>query len=66
MREKFVAIVEEFLKSTGMSPTQLGRDAVNDGSLVQGLRNGRDVRLGTAGKVLAFIREHNKRKREAA
>lgn len=47
--------VDEFLKSTGMAPTRFGIQALSDGGLVKGLREGRSLSLRNANKVADFM-----------
>lgn len=49
--------VERFLGRTEMPPTKFGRLAVNDPRLVGDMRNGRELRPGTAARVERFLRE---------
>lgn len=53
--EQFLARVEEFLKATGVKPSEFGRQSVGDPSFVVNLRRGRSPTLATVDKVLAFI-----------
>ena len=57
LTEQFYSTVEEFLERTGFKPTEFGRQAVGDPSLVLNLRRGRSPTLATADRILAFIRE---------
>lgn len=57
LTEQFNSTVEEFLERTGFKPTEFGRQAVGDPSLVLNLRRGRSPTLATADRILAFIRE---------
>lgn len=47
--------VEKVLKRTGMTPTRFGRESIGDPSFVFQLRQGRDPRPATAGRVERFI-----------
>ena len=47
--------VERFLKKTGMAPTSFGGQALGDPSLVNNLRNGRELRYRTLMKVKSFM-----------
>ena len=49
--------VRAFLDRTGMAPARLGIDALGDPSFVHRLMRGREPRLATADKVLAFMGE---------
>ncbi len=53
--EEFRRRIEGFLESSGLNPTEFGRQAVGDPSFVLHLRRGRSPKLATADKVLAFI-----------
>ena len=61
LTEQFLATVEAYLRHTGTKPTEFGREAVGDPSLVLGLRRGRSPRLATVDRVLAFMRTHGDR-----
>ena len=47
--------IERFLRATDMPPTKFGRLAINDPRLVGDLRNGRELRTGTAARIDAFL-----------
>jgi len=57
MLHEFKTKVETFLKETGISPSFLGRKALNDPGFVFGLRNGLEPRESTRAKVLKEMRE---------
>ncbi|HSF96919.1 MAG TPA: hypothetical protein VLA52_17975 [Thermohalobaculum sp.] len=57
LTEQFHATVEEFLARTGFKPTEFGRQAAGDPSLMLNLRRGRSPTLATADRILAFIEE---------
>jgi len=57
LTEQFHSTVAEFLERTGFKPTEFGRQAVGDPSLILNLRRGRSPTLATADRILAFIRE---------
>ena len=46
--QQFREEVESFLKRTGTKPTEFGRQAIGDPSLVLNLRRGRSPTLATA------------------
>ena len=54
--EQFHREVETFLERSDFKPTEFGRQAVGDPSLVLNLRRGRSPTLITADRILAFIR----------
>ncbi len=54
---RFRTTVEAFLERTGTAPARLGLDALRDPSFVHRLSNGREPRLETADRVLAFMDE---------
>lgn len=58
--------IEDFLKSSGMSATAFGTAALNDPPFVQQLRNGRDIKMSTAERIRAFIREWQPAQPDAA
>lgn len=47
--------VEAFLLEADMLPTRFGIEAMNDSAFVFDLRQGKDVRLSTAEKVVKFM-----------
>lgn len=47
--------IERHLRTSGVSPTRFGRDAIGDPRLIGDLRNGREARPETAARILAFI-----------
>ncbi len=47
--------VEQFLATSGMSPTRFGLEAMSEGGLVNSLRRGRSLTLRSANRVLTFI-----------
>ena len=58
LRDDFLAGIEAFLKSTGMSPTRFGREAVGDPRLVFDLRSkGRAPSARLMDQVAAFMVE---------
>ena len=59
LTEHFHSTVEAFLERTGFKPTEFGRQAVGDPSLVLNLRRGRSPTLATADRILAFIHENH-------
>lgn len=55
--EIFLAKVESFLRRNRMHPTTFGKQAMNDGSFVFDLREGRSVTLNTQDIVEGFIED---------
>lgn len=55
--KQFSARVEGFLTMSGMAPTRLGRDALNDPNFVEDMRDGRGFSSSTMDTVLDFIAE---------
>ncbi len=50
-------VIEVFLRSSDVTPTRCGRDAVNDPRFVFDLRRGREPRADTVARVVNFIEE---------
>ncbi len=50
--------VDRFLSRTEMAPTRFGLEALSDGGLVKGLREGRSLSLKNAAKLVAFMAAH--------
>ena len=57
LSKQFHRTLEEFLERSGVKPTEFGRQAVGDPSLILNLRRGRSPSLATADRILTFIRE---------
>ena len=55
--------IDAFLQRTGMTQTQFGQEAMNNGSFVRQLRSGSGITLRTLDKVRAFMSEWDERKR---
>jgi hypothetical protein len=49
--------VEKFLRQRGIAPTRFGREALGDPRFVFDLRNGREPRLRTVARVIAYLQE---------
>lgn len=64
--EAFRARVEAYLAKAGVTPTQFGKDAVNDPNFVRDLRGGRAPSLVTVDKVLQFINSAPAKRSRAA
>jgi hypothetical protein len=47
--------IERHLRQSGTPPTRFGREAVHDPRFVFDLRNGRELRSETAGRVAAYL-----------
>lgn len=47
--------IEQHLRTTGMSATRFGRNAVRDPRLVLDLRLGRELRPATAQRIRAYL-----------
>jgi hypothetical protein len=54
-----IAEVEAFLERHAMSATRFGLASVNDGHFVRELREGKDIKLSTAEKVIGFMAKHD-------
>lgn len=50
--------IEAWCRRTGIAESTFGRQAVNDGKLVNRLREGKSVTLRTLNRVRAYMREH--------
>ena len=59
-KEEFLAVIENFLKKTGMSSSSFGKKAINDQMLVFHLRKGRECLNSTQKRVLAFMAKYEK------
>ncbi len=66
LSKQFHRTLEEFLERSGVKPTEFGRQAVGDPSLVLNLRRGRSPSLATADRILTFIRASDATSRERA
>ena len=51
----FRSRVEAFLQTTGLKPSEFGRQAIGDPTFILSLRRGRSPTLATADKVEAFM-----------
>ena len=47
--------IERFLRTSGISPTRFGREAVRDPKFVADLRAGRHPRAATVRRVIAYV-----------
>jgi hypothetical protein len=56
--QEFLAEIDAFLERTGMSPSALGRAAVNDPSFVRDIRSGRSPQLAIIARLDNFMRAH--------
>lgn len=53
-----LARVDAFLAGTKLAPTRLGIEALSDGGLVKGLRDGRSLTLKNAERLLRWMDEY--------
>lgn len=58
--------IDAFLAETKMAPTRLGLEALADGGLVKGLREGRSLSLRNAEKLVVFMAAHRSPQAAAA
>ena len=65
-QQKLLDEVEQFVTSTGMSPSRFGLEAMNDTKLVSCLRAGVCPRLDTADRIRDFMKKHSKGPMQAA
>lgn len=56
-------IIERFLRENDISASRFGREAVRDPRLIHDLRRGREPRLRTEKRVLAYIELRRKENR---
>lgn len=54
---EILARIEAFLSKHGMPHTRFGRQAIGEASFVKTLREGRELKLGMARRLLVFMRE---------
>lgn len=64
--EQLLRQIDAFLDRTGMKPTRFGIEALSDGGLVKGLREGRSLTLKNAQRVVAFMAEYPASRPQAA
>lgn len=57
-KSDFLNLVEEFLRSSGLSPTTFGKKAKEDPKFVFNLRDGTESREATQQKVIDFMRSY--------
>ncbi len=50
--------IDDFLRRVPMSETALGEQALNDRTFVRTLRDGRDIRVSTQDRMLAWMDQH--------
>lgn len=60
LSDKLLSEVNDFLNETGMGPSYFGKAASGNSELVKRLRDGRSIRLDTADRVRAFMKEKRK------
>src|ERR1700753_893279 len=53
--DQLLAQISEFCRQSDMAESTFGRRAVNDGKLVQRLREGKRITIDTLDRILAFI-----------
>ena len=56
---QFLEEVEAFLAATGMDPTRLGRESLNDPKFVHQVRAGRAASTKTVDRVRQYMRDHS-------
>jgi hypothetical protein len=56
-----LAEIQAFRDKVGLSPTQFGRLATNDGNFIRAIRMGRTPSLGTIAKVRRFMKTYKRR-----
>ena len=66
MNKELLASVEAFLLVHQMAPRTLGKEAINDSSLVDDLRKGRELRRGTENRVRNFMEAKDRERAGAA
>ncbi len=54
-------LIERYLRRTGTTPTGFGRAALGDPNLVRQLRDGRELRLRTAQRIVAYLKTNGER-----
>jgi hypothetical protein len=54
--------IELYLRKNRMTPTRLGREAVNDPRFVFDLRNGRELRENTTARVALWLDSRDARR----
>lgn len=52
---RLIAVVEQALTASGVTPTRFGRDAANDPALVRDLRAGRRPRPALRAAIIAHV-----------
>lgn len=62
LSDKLLSEVNDFLSETGMGPSYFGKAASGNSELVKRLRDGRSIRLDTADRVRAFMKEKRKQR----
>ncbi|MDH3376204.1 MAG: hypothetical protein OEQ39_04450 [Gammaproteobacteria bacterium] len=58
IEKQFKEAVETYLLQSGIRPTVLGMQAVNDPSFVTRLRGGRNFKVQTIDRVYEWMKEH--------
>ena len=62
-REKLLSEIEQFLKRTGMGPTQFSEEAAGQRALMTRLKQGCDITLDTADRIRKYMRTYNVKKK---
>jgi 2,4-dienoyl-CoA reductase-like NADH-dependent reductase (Old Yellow Enzyme family) len=50
--------IEQHIRARRMTPTRFGREAVGDPNLVTQLKDGRELRVATMRRILAYLDNH--------
>ena len=58
--------IERFLRITKMSPSRLGREAVNDPRLVADLQTGAQLGASREERIAVFLEDYARRQRDLA
>ena len=62
IRDDLLKEIEAFLAKHKMAPAKFGQEALSDMGFLLRLRAGRDIRIGTADRVRAFMRNYQPEK----
>jgi len=58
IRACLIARAEEFTRLTGMTPSDLGKAALNDPAFVTDLKEGRNFTIKLYGRFLSYLDDH--------